>query len=71
MNYFQKNYLISLKVYYFYFIKKKSRKFFFILVWRKVFNILNRNSGEEYTKGFLFQSGVKKKKYQRKISIEK
>ena len=60
MNYFSKKLFDKLKVYYFYYIKKKSRKFFFILVWRKVFNILNKNSREKYTKDFVSEWCKKK-----------
>lgn len=74
MNYFSKKLFDKLKVYYFYFINKKSRKFFFILVWRKVFNLLNRNSGEEYTKDFVSEWCKKKKiseeNFYRKIGLK-
>ena len=74
MNYFSEKLFDKLKVYYFYFINKKSRKFFFILVWRKVFNLLNRNSGEEYNKDFVSEWCKKKKiseeNFYRKIGLK-
>ncbi len=74
MNYFSKRIFNKLKVYYFYFINKKSRKFFFILIWRKIYNLFNRNSREKFTKNFISQWCNKKitseQNFYRKIGLK-
>ena len=55
MNYFPKKLFNKLKVYYFYFINEKSRKFFFILIWRKINTLFNKNSGDKFNKNFILE----------------
>lgn len=74
MNYFSKKIFNKLKVYYFYFINQKSRKFFFILIWRKIYILFNKNSRDKFNKKFISEwcdrKIISEQNFYRKIGLK-